>query len=96
MRKLPNFQWKEGFEQSLALCETRLMMMCAHLDCAFSVPEKPRITHIANRTDTMLQFEWEHPVPNGRLQGYKVCNVMTSMTPKILQLNLKLIQALSC
>ena len=37
-----------------------------------SVPDKPRITQVANKTDTMLQFEWEHPNPNGRLEGYKV------------------------
>ena len=41
-----------------------------------TVPDKPRITHVANRTDTMLQFEWEHPIPNGRLEGYKVLSVV--------------------
>ena len=39
---------------------------------SFSVPDKPRITQVANKTDTMLQFEWEHPNANGRLEGYKV------------------------
>ena len=36
-------------------------------------PSPPRITQISNRTDTMLQLQWERPAqPNGRLLGYNV------------------------
>ncbi len=38
-----------------------------------AVPSKPRMTNIANRTDTLLQVEWERPInTNGKLLGYVI------------------------